>query len=75
MPPGNTLGDNGILMLLGTAVAAVWLGRKVSNDLGPERPPLGAQAQTTGEIKNILEGVIASLAILSRYTRTPNVGE
>jgi uncharacterized protein len=35
-------GDNGILILAGTAVGAVWLGRKVSNDLGATRPPMSA---------------------------------
>jgi uncharacterized protein len=39
------VGDNGILILIGTAVGAVWLGRKVSNELGDVRPPMGAQTR------------------------------
>ena len=30
------VGDNGILILVGTALAAVWLGRKVNRELGSE---------------------------------------
>jgi hypothetical protein len=30
------VGDNGILILVGTAVAAVWLGRKVNRKLRSE---------------------------------------
>jgi uncharacterized protein len=40
--------DSGILILIGTAVGAVWLGRKVGKDVGPVVPPrldTGAQPQ------------------------------
>jgi hypothetical protein len=30
------VGDNGILILVGTTVAAVWLGRKVNRELRSE---------------------------------------
>lgn len=42
------VGDSGILILIGTVVGAVWLGRKVSKEVGPVQPPLdtgGAQPQ------------------------------
>jgi uncharacterized protein len=38
-------GDNGILILVGTAAGAVWLGRKVSNHLGSARPQVGAETR------------------------------
>jgi hypothetical protein len=38
-------GDNGILILLGTAVGALWLGRKISNYLGAVQPPMGAETR------------------------------
>jgi uncharacterized protein len=39
------VGDSGILILIGTVVGAVWLGRKVSKDVGPVPPPLDTGAQ------------------------------
>src|SRR5215211_5984067 len=38
------VGDSGILILIGTVVGAVWLGRKVSKDVGPVQPPLDTGA-------------------------------
>ncbi len=38
-------GDNGILILVGTAVGAVWLGRKVGYHPGTARPPVGAETR------------------------------
>lgn len=38
------VGDSGILILIGTVVGAVWLGHKVSKDVGPVQPPLDTGA-------------------------------
>jgi uncharacterized protein len=38
------VGDSGILILIGTVVGAVWLGRKVSKDVSLVQPPLDTGA-------------------------------
>ena len=42
------VGDNGILILAGTAIAALWLGRKVSRSLG-SGPTVPRPGNASGE--------------------------
>jgi membrane protease YdiL (CAAX protease family) len=43
------VGDNGILILAGTAIAALWLGRKVSRSLGSGGPAVPQPGEASGE--------------------------
>jgi membrane protease YdiL (CAAX protease family) len=43
------VGDNGILILAGTAIAALWLGRKVSRGLGSGGPTVPRPGEAGGE--------------------------
>jgi membrane protease YdiL (CAAX protease family) len=43
------VGDNGILILAGTAIAALWLSRKVSRSLGSGGPAVPQPGEASGE--------------------------